>query len=193
MKQLIRIFTNPYRLISETKESGKLWLSLMIILVTAVYNGFIAPVVHCYLNRNDFDLTLSFGTMAGLCVLSCLMYLIDCMILWLAARICKHRISFRAVAATWGFSFIPTLICSFIVNTYESTFYFFIGKPILLFILNTLCILLLIWKAIFYFMECREVLELKGIRLVVSTIAIGILFALLIFADAWLGLKAPML
>lgn len=193
MKQFVRIFTNPYRLIGEIKESGKLRLSLIIILVTAAFNGFIAPVATCYGRRNEIDMTLSFGPMLGIFALSGAMYLIDCAILWLAARFCGKKVNFEVVAATWGFSFIPTLICSIIVNIDETIWYLFASKPFWLFILNTVFILLLIWKAIFYFMECREVLRLKGMRLVLSTIGIGVLFVLLIFADARLGLKVPML
>jgi hypothetical protein len=193
LKQFVRIFTNPYRLICKTKESGKLRLSMMIILVTAAFNGFIGPVVTYYMNRNDYDLTLSFVSMLCIFALSGAMYVIDCVVLWFAAKLCGQKVDFKSIAATWGFSFIPTLICSILVNIDETIWYLFVGKPFLLFILNTFFILLLIWKAIFYFMECRVVLQLKGLRLLLSTIGIGILFALLIFAGAWLGLKVPML
>lgn len=165
----------------------------MIILITAIFNSFIAPVIYCYLDRKDFDLTRSFGSMIGLFALSGAMYFIDCGILWIAAKFCGQKVTFKSVTATWGFSFIPTLICSILVNIDETIWYLFLGKPLLLFILNTSFILLLIWKAIFYFIECREVLQLRGLKLVFSTIVIGVLFALLIFADAWLGLKVPML
>jgi hypothetical protein len=193
LKRFLQLFTDPYEAICETKESGKLGLSAIIILVIAVYNGIVAPVIYYFLNHNDYELTLSLLSMAGIFALSCFMYLIDCGILWLAAKLCRQQTSFRTIAATWGFSFVPTLICSVIVNTYESTYYFFLGKPTLLFIINTIFILLLIWKAIFYFMECRAVLQLKGARQAVATIGIGILFALLIYADARLGLQVPML
>lgn len=193
MKQFVLIFTNPYRLICETKESGKLRLSLMIILAMAAFNGFIAPVLYYYLNRNDFELSLSFGTMLGFFALSGAMYLIDCGILWFAAKLCGQEVHFKSVAATWGFSFIPTLICAIILIIDETYWYLFVGKPVLLFVLNTLFILLLIWKAIFYFMECREVLQLKGLKFVLSTIGIGVLFVLLILADTRLGLEVPML
>lgn len=166
---------------------------MTIILVTAAFNGFIGPVVYFYLNHNDFDLNLSFGSMVGLFALSEAMYPIDCGILWFTGKLCGQKVIFRSVAATWGFSFIPTLICSIFVNIDETIWYLFVGKPVLLFILNTFFILLLIWKAIFYFMECREVLQLKGLGLLLSTIGIGVLFALLIFVDAQLGLKVPML
>ncbi len=166
---------------------------MMIILVTAAFNGFIGPVVTYYMNRNDYDLTLSFVSMLCIFALSGAMYVIDCVVLWFAAKLCGQKVDFKSIAATWGFSFIPTLICSILVNIDETIWYLFVGKPFLLFILNTFFILLLIWKAIFYFMECRVVLQLKGLRLLLSTIGIGILFALLIFAGAWLGLKVPML
>lgn len=168
-------------------------LSLIIILITAAFNGFIAPVLYYYLNRNDFDLTLSFGSMLGLFALSGAMYLIDCGALWLTAKLCGQKVTFKSVVATWGFSFIPTLICSILVNIDETIWYLFVGEPLLLFALNTIFILLLIWKAIFYFIECREVLQLRGLKLVLSTIGIGVIFALLIFADAQMGLKVPML
>lgn len=165
----------------------------MIILVTAAFNGFIGPVVTYYLNRNDYHLNLSFVSMLCIFSLSGAMYLIDCGILWFTAKLCGQKVDFKSIAATWGFSFIPTLICSILVNIDETIWYFFVGKSFLLFILNTFFILLLIWKAIFYFMECHEVLQLKGWKLVLSTVGIGFLFVMLIFADARLGLKVPML
>ncbi|MCX7710344.1 MAG: YIP1 family protein [Clostridia bacterium] len=194
INDLKKVISSPYEIIQQYSEEKNMGLPVSIVLILASFNGLIAPVLYYLLKRNEFDLTLNAVQMGLMFGISVTTYLLVCCIFWMIARLFRREDStLSAIVATWGFSFIPTLIGSIVVNLHEYFFYYFIGNKFLLLVLNTLLIMLLIWKAIFYFIEMKVVLRLKGVPLLISMLLIGILFFGLMMFNARMGLKVPML
>jgi hypothetical protein len=191
--ELLLYFKSPYRLVEKFRQRGKLGPALLINIAGSTFNGFAAPLINYLVNRNEYKITLNLLNMVGVFIISMLTYFAACGVLWVASHIFGGGCSYREVLATWGLSYIPTILCYAVVITSECLFYYFIGNTLLLLLINTIFLLLLIWKAIFYFIEARAVLGLRGSRLAAATLVTGLLFAVLIFADMHLGLMLPML
>lgn len=184
---------SPLNIILKYKSSGKILFSLLTILLTSVLNGVAAPIVYYAVFGNVFVVSLephSIIIMFCMCIAT---YFISCGAFRLMALLFKKDVSFLQIFSTWGFSYIPTLLCAVFVNITEIAFYYFMGNTVLLLLGNTLLIMLLIWKAIFYFIELNVVLGIKGSKAVIATFAIGLIFLAVMSLGFRLGLKVPAL
>lgn len=192
-RKILTYLNSPYEFIKNVGQNGRPGLSISIVAAGSAFAGFVAPVAYYLVNRNDFPVSLDILNMMTIFLVSICTYPVACGILWLASRFAGSRCGFREIISTWGLSYIPTILCYMVVVAGECAFYYFIGNTVLKLLINTLFLLLLIWKAIFYFIEARAVLRIKGYRLAIATLAIGVLFALLMFINIQFGLISPML
>ncbi len=192
-KDVFEAIGSPLNIIIRYKKSRKILFSLLIMLLTSVLNGIIAPLLYYAFYKNEFVVSLepqSIIIMFCMCIAT---YFMSCGAFRLMALLFKKDISFQQIFSTWGFSYIPTLICVVFVNITELGFYYFMCSKLFWLLGNTLLIMLLIWKAIFYFIELNVVLGIKGSKAVIATFAIGLIFLAVMSLGFRLGLKVPAL
>lgn len=184
---------SPLKVVNRKPIEGRLMASIIIVSAAAFTGSILAPLVFYFTNRTKYEISLSFGSMLMMLLAGVMTWLAVCLLFWLLSVMFKKQAGFLEIASTWGFSYVPNLLCILAYSALQSWSGFYIGSGIAGFLINSFFIMLLVWKAIFFFMEMKLVIGTNGLELLISTLASGIIFVLLMAAGASIGIQVPML
>ena len=123
---------------------------------------------------------------------SILTWLAVCAMLWLLSKTFKKGLGFGQIASTWGLSYIPNLLCIVLYNLLLNIPAIYDGSGVLVFIFSTLFIILIVWKAIYYFMFLRFVIDTTLVEFCTITLVSAIVFIILIMVGSKFGIQVPM-
>lgn len=189
---LLKSIFTPLEVINRNQVKGRFQASIVTVLVTAILGSVIAPVVCFYTNKNRYDVNLDIGGMfIGLSV-SIITWLVVCALFWLLSKAYKKEIGFGQVASTWGLSYIPNLLCIVLYNLLLIIPEINNGSGLSAFVLSTLFVIFLVWKAIYYFMFLRFVINITLGEFLVITAVSTIVFLVLIIIGFNVGIQVPM-
>ncbi len=129
--------------------------------------------------------------LTALCV-SLLSWLAVCLLFWALSKAFRNGLRFREAASVWGLSYIRISVHP-AVRTFESCTGYTGYKRIRGFIIGALFILLLVRKAIYYFIFLRFVMDVSLKEFLITVAASAVVFAGLIYAGMHAGIQVPML
>ena len=193
LKILYCAVTSPLEVINRAQIKGKLSASFMIVILAALAGAVLAPIAYYFTYKEVYDLTLNLNNNLVTFIASISTFLAECMVFWLFSIIFKKEASFKQFVSTWGFSFITNLICIltyFILQLWSDLR---IDNALLAFLINTFFVILLVWKAIYYFIEMKLVMKATAFELVIITTICGMILTVLMVANSFIGIKVPML
>jgi len=183
----------PLGVINRNNVKGKLQASIITVIVTAFLGSVVAPVVYYYVNRNKYEINLNIGSMFLGVSVSLITWLVVCTLFWLLSKAFHKEIGFVQVASTWGLSYIPNLLCIVLYNLLFILPNINNGSGLSAFIISSLFIMFLVWKAIYYFMFLRFVINTTLIEFAVFTATSAVVFAVLMVIGFKVGIQVPML
>lgn len=188
---LLKSVFTPLEVINTDHFRGRMQASAASVLLTAVFGSVIAPLVYYYTNNSRYDISLNAGGMVlGVC-LTIITWLAVCAMFWLLSKAFKKEIKFGRVVSTWGLSYIPNLLCIILYSLLLNIPAIYNTSGFLTFIFSTLFIILLVWKAIYYFMFLRFVIDTTLGEFLIITAVSAIVFAALILLGSTAGLQVP--
>ena len=152
----------------------------------------VAPVVYYLVNRGRFEISLNIGGMCAGLIVSGLTWLAACAMLWALAKAFHKEVGFKQVASAWGLSYIPNLLCVVLYGLLQIVPGIYIGSNMLAAVFSALFIVLLVWKAIEYFLLLRFVLDTSVGEFAIVTAVSAVVFAVLILLGAKAGIRVPM-
>ncbi len=192
LKILYCAITSPLKVINRAQIKGKLSASLMIVFLAALTGTVLAPLAYYITYKDIYDLTLNLNNNLIMFIAGISTFLVECLVFWLFSNIFKKEASFKQFVSTWGLSFTANLICIltyFMLQLSDIR----IDNTIFAFFINTFFIVLLVWKAIYYFIEMKLVMKATAFELVIITIICGVIFPVLMMANSFIGIQVPML
>ncbi len=193
IKNICRSVFLPLEIINRKKIEGKLLASTIVVLITALFGSILAPVFYYFNYKNKFEISISVNSMLAMFLVGVLTWMAACTLFWLLSTIFKKKVSFEEIVSTWGFSYVPNFICIIAYSLVHSKLGLFIGYSIFGFLINTFFIMLLIWKAIYFFIEMRSVIRTTGFELFIFTLITGVVFVILMSVGISFGIQVPML
>ena len=183
----------PLQVINKDDIKGRLAASVTAVLAAAVAVSVIAPVVFYFVNKSRYDISLDIGGIFIALSVSIASWLAVCAVFWLLSRAYKKGLGFKQITSAWGLSYIPNLLCIVLYILLMNIPGLYAGSGFLTFIFITLFIILLVWKAIYYFMYLRFVLDTTLGEFIVITAVSAALFAALIILGSISGIQVPMI
>lgn len=193
IKILAKAASSPLDVIKHEKVEERLRTSIILLLCNAALGSIIMPVIY-YLNFKDkYVITLDTGNMVKMFCISILTVILACLSFSVISSAFKKKVSLKEIAASWGLSYIPNIICLALYTLTQIVSYNFISNSVVSFIVNTIFIMLLIWKVIFYFIEISVVLKLNGAEFFIATVGIGLIFIALMLIGFSVGIQVPVL
>lgn len=191
LRIIFKSISSPLQVIKTGKVEDKLRGSIILMLLNTLLLTIIMPVVYyCYF-KNIYSITLEAVKLVIIFCISLAITVISCLSFLFVSVVFKKNIQFKEITAFWGLSYIPNIVCTILYTLTELFNYVLIGNSLAGFIINTVFIMLLIWKAIFYFIQMNFVLKLSGFEFITASIAVGIVFIALIFAGSSAGIQIP--
>lgn len=192
-KIIIKSTFSPIDIIKSEETRENLLASVIVVLAASVFGSIIAPAAYYLYNRNKFEISLSIGSMLIMLLLSILTWLVTCTLFWIISLLFKKNLEFNKIAASWGLSYIPNLICIVAYSIIEMSFVSFIISSFVGVLINTFFIMLLVWKTLYYFLEMKYVLKLNALELFITTIITAVVFLVLMSIGFSAGIQIPML
>jgi len=190
---LYRSISAPLRVFTRESEKGKLSASVAVVLASAVLGTVLLPITYFLVNKNQYELTLDFGGMlAALCV-SLLSWLAVCLLFLALSKAFRNGLRFREAASVWGLSYIPNFLCFLLYGLLKVVPGIRVTSGFAAFVIGALFILLLVWKAIYYFMFLRFVMDVSLKEFLITVAASAVVFAGLIYVGIHAGIQVPML
>jgi hypothetical protein len=193
LKYIYRSIFSPMDVMDREYSQGKLATSFFIVILTAAAMSFLTDISYYLTFRDKYDLSFNLKTTFIVFCAGILTWLVACAALWALSAFFRKAVGIRQILSTWGFSYIPNLICILAYNA-------LLVKPFLLpnngmstFLLKTFFIMLLIWKALYYLIEMKCVIKTTVFELLIMTIVNGIVFMVLMALGGLAGLQIPML
>lgn len=190
---LYKLIFAPLGVFNRDNVKGRLQASVAAVLVTAILESVVAPVVYFYVNRDRYEINLDIGSMFIRLAVSIITWLAVCALFWLSAKAFNKGLSYRQVVSTWGLSYIPNLLCVLLYNLLLIIPKANNGSGFAAFIICTLFIMFLVWKAIYYFMLMRFVIDTTLREIIVITTISAVMFVILIIIGFKVGIQVPML
>lgn len=192
-KVLFKSIVAPLGVINKDNIKGRLQASIFTVFMTAFLGSVIAPILYFFANRNKYEISLHIGSMfIGLSV-SIVTWLAVCALLWLLAKVFNKGIGFGQMTATWGLSYIPNLLCVVLYNLLFIIPEINNGSGFSTFIISSFFIMFLVWKAIYYFMLMRFVINTTLGEFSVITAVSAVVFTVLMVIGFAVGIQVPML
>lgn len=183
----------PLEIINRDKVRGRFEASIIIVTATAFLGSVVAPVVYFYANRNKYEISLNIGNMFIGLTVSISTWLAVCTLFWVLSKAFNKGIGFGQVASTWGLSYIPNFLCIVLYNLLFIIPDINNGSGFSAFLISSLFILFLVWKAIYYFMLMRLVIETTLFEISITTAVSAVVFAVLMIIGFKVGIQVPML
>lgn len=193
IKNIYKSIFSPLQIFYGKDAGCKLFGSTIVVVAAALLGAVIFPLLYYFNFRSKFDISISADSMLMMLSVGILTWLAVCMLFWLLSKSFRKPVSFKEIASTWGYSYIPNVICIMIYNLILLKTNLFTSNDILGFIINTLFIMLLIWKVIYFFIELKYVINTNGAELLIATLIAGVFFILLMWAGFLAGIQVPML
>ena len=193
MNVLYKAVFNPLEIFVRNKTKGSLSSSVFTVLVSALLGSVAGPMAYYYFNRHRFAIGLDAGGMFTGLAVSLASWLAVCVLFYFMAKAFKKEIGLRQVASLWGLSYIPNFLCVvlyYLLLIFPSVY---TGSGLAAFVLGALFIFFLVWKAIFYFMFLKCVLEVTLREFIIITAVSAAVFTLLLLAGFKAGIQVPML
>jgi hypothetical protein len=191
VKNIYKSVFSPLEIINRKSIEGKLLASLFVVLVTALFGSVLAPALYYSSYKNKLEISISAGSMLTMFLISVLTWIAACGLFWLLSVIFRKQVGFKEIISTWGFSYVPNFMCIIAYSLIQLTPGIFNG--IFGFLINTFFIMLLVWKAIYFFIEMRFVIRTTVLELFIITLVTGIVFMLLMWIGFSFGIQVPML
>jgi len=190
---LFRSVVSPLRVFNRDGGKDKLSASITVVLSTAVLGTVLLPVATYFVYRDRYELTLDVvGMLTAFCV-SVLTWLAVCLLFWTLSKAFRNGLRFRQTASVWGLSYVPNFLCVLLYGVLKVVPGIQITSGFAAFIVSALFILLLVWKAICYFMFLRFVMDTTLKEFVITAAVSAIVFAALIWVGSLAGIQVPML
>jgi hypothetical protein len=126
-------------------------------------------------------------------VVSILTWLAVCTLFFIMSGVYKKGLGLYQVASIWGLSYIPNLLCVLLYSLLAILPGLNNLSGFASFVICTLFIMLLVWKAIFYFMFMRFVMDTTLREIIVITVVSAAVFAALMIAGFKAGIQVPMM
>jgi len=172
------------------KEKNK-WIAWGLVSVTILINTVFEPLLRFFSDAIDYKidmLHLLIISVLGICS-----YFAICLVIWIVSKCFGSRTKFKVHIDTWGLSYFPTILCSFVVIITEVYYYFFWNSILWGMILSILFVGILLWKSVLFVIYLREIAGLKRGKVIGAFVVIGIFIVLLAMANGYVGLKTPVL
>jgi len=183
----------PINVFNRRSDRKKLQASLITVILAALLNTVVVPLVFSLTYRERYNIQLDFVEML-LGLLACMVtWLAACTLFWLFSKAFQKGVGFGQIAAAWGLSFIPNVLCIILYGLLSVKPEIYSGNALLAMIFSALFIMLLIWKAIYYFMMMRLVLNTTLREILVITAASALVFTALMLVGSRVGIQVPML
>ncbi len=183
----------PLEVINRNEVKGRIHASVVTVLATAIFGSVIAPIIYFCANKSRHDISLDIGGMFTGVSVSIVIWIAVCVLLWLLSKAFRKGLGFGLMASTWGLSYIPNLLCIVLYNLLLNIPGIYNGSGVFAFIFSTLFIILLVWKAIYYFMFLRFVIDTTLGEFVAITAISAVVFAALIILGSKVGIQVPMI
>lgn len=167
------------------------WVAWGLVALTILINTVFEPLLRAFagtLHQEIDVLHMLLTTALGVCT-----YIVICGVFWLVSKCFGSKTSFGTYIDTWGLTYFPTILCSFVVAFTEVYFYIFWNSVIWGMAFNILFVGVLLWKTVLYVLYLREVAGLKRGKMIGAFIVIGVFIILLAMANGYVGLKTPIL
>lgn len=193
MQTIIKSTISPVGIMSSQKIKESELASFITVFITTVFGSIIAPATYYLYGRSRFEISLSISSIIIMFFISILTWLAACTLFWIISHLFKKEVDFRRIAASWGFSYIPNLICIVAYNIIQMNFISLIGSSFIAVLINTLFIMLLVWKTIYFFLEMKFVMKLNAYELLIATIITALVFLILMSIGFAFGIQIPML
>jgi hypothetical protein len=183
----------PLGVINLKHIKGRLLASTVTVVGTAFLGSVVAPTVYYYVNKNEYDINLNMASMfLGLAV-SIFTWVVACTLFWSISKVFNKKIGFGQVASTWGLSYVTNFFCIVLYNLFIIIPEINSGSGFSTFIISSLFIMFLVWKAIYYFMFMRFVINTTLIEFFAFTLISAVVFAVLMIIGFKVGIQVPML
>lgn len=182
------IFT-PLGVFNNNYVKNRLQTSMIIVLSTAILETIFAPIAYFCTYKINLDISSMFLRL----VVVIITWVVVCTVFWLLSKYFHKKISFRQTASIWGLSYIPNFLCIILYNILLIKPKIYNGSGFSTFIISSLFIMFLIWKAIYYFMYMRSVLNTTLREIVIITVVSAFLFISLIMLEFMVGVQVPVL
>lgn len=183
----------PLGVFNRKNDKGKQAASISAVAATIIAGTIIAPILYYYVNRERYEIDLNIGNMLLMLAISMGTWLAVCAMFWALSMAFKKEISFSQITSTWGLSYIPNLLCVVLYNILLLVPSVNNGSGFAAFVICSLFIMLLVWKAILYFMTMRFVIDTSVSEIIIYTAVSSVLFAVLMMIGFKSGIQVPML
>jgi hypothetical protein len=184
---------SPLRVFNNIFDKSRLQISIIIVIATAFLEAVITPFAYFYTNIAGYDIQIEINRIISVFLISTASWLIVCSLFLAFSKVFKKGIGFLQIVSTWGLSFIPNFICIILYNLLIIKPDIYIDSGFSSFIISTLFIMLLIWKAIYYYMFMRLVLNATLPEIIIITAVSAVVFTALMLIGAKAGIQVPML
>jgi hypothetical protein len=190
---IYKSIVSPLGVINREKSKYKLAASVLIVSVAAVSNSIITPVLYYLVNRGRFEIHIHVGDMFLNTCIGVLTWLTACTLFWLFSIVFKKGVNFTQITSTWGFSYIPNFLCIIAFSLLQLKIGLYNGNSLAAFFISAFFIMLLVWKAIYYFMQMKLVMGVTAKELLIITALAGVAFFAMMTVGFKLGIQIPML
>ncbi len=189
--ELLRSIVSPLSVFNREGGKGRLAASITVVLSTGTLGTLLLPVAFYYANQNRYELTLDVGGMLIAFCVSVLTWLAVSLLFWALSKAFHSGLRFRQTASVWGLSYIPNFLCILLYGLLKVVPGIEITSGFAAFIVSTLFILLLVWKAIYYFMFLRFVMDTTLKEFLITAAVSAIVFTALIWVGSLAGIQVP--
>ncbi|MEX1378305.1 MAG: YIP1 family protein [Eubacteriales bacterium] len=193
MKILYKTIFAPLGVFNKDDDRKKQSTSIAVVAATIIAGSIIAPILYYYVNKDRYEIELNITNIILMVALSIGTWLAVCALFWMLSKAFKKDIKFSQISSTWGLSYMPNLLCVVLYNTLLIAPGVNNGSGIAAFVICTLFIMLLVWKAILYFMTMRFVIDTSLGEIIVYTAVSAVVFAVLMMVGFRAGIQVPML
>jgi hypothetical protein len=193
MRTILKSVISPIMVMNNQEIKENKLASFIIVFTASVFGSIISPITYYLYNRSKFEIFLDIGSIIIMFFLSILTWLAACTLFWMISLLFKKEVGFRQITASWGFSYIPNLICIIAYSIVQMSFISLTGNSFIAVLINTLFIMLLVWKTLYFFIEMKFVMKLTGSELLIATIITAMVFLVLMGIDFTVGIQIPML
>jgi len=190
---LYKAIFSPLEVFNRDNVKGRLKAACFTVIITALLGSVIAPLINFYNFKDRYEINLDISGMLTRLVMSIATWLLVCASFLLLSKAFGKEIRFEQIASTWGISYIPNFLCVILYNLLLIKPEINNGSGFAAFIISTVFIMLLVWKAIFYFMLMRFVINTTLCEITIITVVSAVVFVIVIMIGSKVGIQVPML
>jgi len=187
MNLLLQILNKPI----DAFRAGNKWIAWGLVAFTIFVNTVFEPLLRFFfgvIHQKTDLLHILKTSVLGICT-----YIVICAIFYFVSKCFGSKTKLGIYLNTWGLTYFPTIICSFVVAFTEVFFYVFWNNVLWGMVFGCLFVGILLWKIILYVLFLREVAGLKRGKMIGAFIITGVFIILLAMGNGYVGLKTPVL